>query len=349
MKAIILSSIGTPRNTSSEAVADYIRNYLGDKHVISAPQPIRRRIIEKRILPGHLPHSVARYTALSDLYGGELPLRIYGERLRLRLQQLVGDTHSIYNFSLHEGKDTLTPFIQKIQADGPFSEITIFSLYPHHTFSSSISTIEPLKASLKFFFPETTLHIVHSYWSDKRYISAIVKRIQERLAEAQYDHIAISFHSIPLVHQWCGCWYGFNYFQQCKKTAQLITQALPTGHPYTGLYFQSAIGKKWLKPNIEQALPEWLRLNYKRVLVACPGFLMDCLENVYDIGVVLQKQFIEVGGECCSLAESLNDSTDLAELIAQLVQEAESTKKRCPSNRVPTDQKKIFISNQRYY
>lgn len=321
MKAIILISIGTPSNTSSEAVADYLRGYLGDPNVISAPSFIRKRIIERHVITDHLPSAVERYKALASLYGGELPLRLYGERLRTQTERLATDDNRIYLATMPSDADALSALRQQLLADGPFESITLVSLFPQHTYSSSIATLSGVKRFVREIYPQTPIRTVHTYGNNDRYIEAVATLINTELAKDSYDLIAVSYHSIPLVHQIFGCLNGFNYRKQCSETMRLITERLPKDHPPVKLYFQSAMGRKWLRPMLKEAPKDWLRNGYKKVLVACPGFLIDCLENVYDVSCTLSSEFTTLGGEKCMLVPSLNDSESLASLMLYLAQQ----------------------------
>ena len=77
MKAIVLCNIATPKSSASEDVREYLSKFLGDRYVISLPQPFRFLLVNGIIIPRRLRHSTARYRVLESLYEGEMPLRKY--------------------------------------------------------------------------------------------------------------------------------------------------------------------------------------------------------------------------------------------------------------------------------
>ena len=87
MKVLILCTIGTPQDTSRQSVKKYLQNFLGDKNIVSVPQPFRYLLTRGIIIPSKLNDSHARYQQLATLFQGQLPLRLYVDELREEMQR----------------------------------------------------------------------------------------------------------------------------------------------------------------------------------------------------------------------------------------------------------------------
>ena len=62
--------------------------------------------------------------------------------------------------------------------------------------------------------------------------------------------------------------------------------------------FQSRLGRdKWIEPYTEARIDELAAQGVKRLLVACPAFVADCIETLEEIGDRAREQFIAAGGE----------------------------------------------------
>ena len=57
---------------------------------------------------------------------------------------------------------------------------------------------------------------------------------------------------------------------------------------------------------------------YKRVLIAAPSFVTDCLETIIELGMEYEHLFREHGGEELTMVESLNASDEWVEALRQL-------------------------------
>lgn len=66
----------------------------------------------------------------------------------------------------------------------------------------------------------------------------------------------------------------------------------------------------------------WVDEGFQRVTIACPGFAIDCLETVLDIGVVLREEFLSLGGQELRLLPALNGDEDVADFLLSLAHES---------------------------
>jgi len=65
-----------------------------------------------------------------------------------------------------------------------------------------------------------------------------------------------------------------------------------------------------MTPFTDKNLISRAKLGNKKVLVAAPAFVADCLETTVEIGWEYKEMFIKYGGNNLQMVESLNDSPE---------------------------------------
>jgi len=86
------------------------------------------------------------------------------------------------------------------------------------------------------------------------------------------------------------------------------------------LSFQSRVGRaKWLGPYTEETVKQLGARGAKRLDVVCPGFAIDCLETIDEMGVEAAETFHKAGGETLRYIPALNDGAAQVEVLAGLV------------------------------
>ena len=131
------------------------------------------------------------------------------------------------------------------------------------------------------------------------------------------DHYVFSFHGVPA--RWIN--KGSPYRAHCEATARGVATQLALDDAQWSLVFQSRFGpERWLEPYASEFVPA-LAAQHPRLLVACPGFVADCLETTDEIGRELAHAFLAAGGESFQLAPCLNEAPEWIDALAQLVHE----------------------------
>jgi ferrochelatase len=84
--------------------------------------------------------------------------------------------------------------------------------------------------------------------------------------------------------------------------------------------FQSRLGRDpWIRPFTDEVLVELAQSGTKRLLVACPSFVSDCLETLEEIGGRARESFRENGGDELRLVPCVNASAPWVSGLAELV------------------------------
>jgi ferrochelatase len=84
--------------------------------------------------------------------------------------------------------------------------------------------------------------------------------------------------------------------------------------------FQSRLGPtQWLQPYTDETVKKLAKEGVESVDVICPGFSVDCLETIEEIGMENREYFIEAGGKQFNYIPALNDSPAHIEMMKNLV------------------------------
>jgi protoporphyrin/coproporphyrin ferrochelatase len=117
--------------------------------------------------------------------------------------------------------------------------------------------------------------------------------------------IVASFHGMPEA----SASKGDPYFAQCRRTGELIRLRLGLPRERFLVTFQSRFGAgKWLKPYTDETVKALATTGVKRLAVLTPGFSVDCLETIDEIGRENAHYFYAAGGEKFVRIPCLNDS-----------------------------------------
>lgn len=309
----LLVNTGTPDSPDKAAVTEYLSEFLNDPYMMGMPDAVRRVLVDKIIVPGRVGGSSARYRDLFAESGGRSPLAVHSDALAAKLSAELG--HPVLPFMRygHPGIDDIAD--QLADAD----EIVIAPMFPQETYSSYVSAAEYAIEQVGTRFPGARLSVLRPYYDHPGFIDSLATSVRPYFTD-EYDLMVISFHSIPVSHQVRGARVGMDYQQQCRVTAHLLAEAVGVPDEKLRVTFQSAIKPmKWLEPALETECVAWAHAGTERVLVVCPGFAVDCLETVYDIGSKLAKSFTAAGGTEFTLVPALNAEDHWARALAEIL------------------------------
>ena len=102
-------------------------------------------------------------------------------------------------------------------------------------------------------------------------------------------------------------------------SSKAIAETLQLNSEFYTVAFQSRLGRiEWIKPYLENILPELAQKNIRRLAVCCPSFVADCLETLEEIGIRANQQWKQLGGEYLTLIPALNDNDQWANGILEI-------------------------------
>jgi len=319
-KGIILMNLGSPDSTAVPDVKRYLNEFLMDKRVIDYPYLFRLMLIKGIIVPRRAPKSAEAYKSIWWEEGS--PLIALTKQLQNAVQH---DLQMPVEISMRYGNPSQEDAYDKLLKQNPnLKEVILLPLYPHYAMSSYETAVEHAKAVHKKKKYPFTLNIVPPYYSEPDYINALAESMRPYVSQ-DFDHLLFSYHGVPERHIRKGditgkhcmqvedcCHVGspaheFCYRHQVFITSELVAEKLKIPREKWSVTFQSRLGREeWLKPYTAATLEELPKKGVKRLLVACPAFVSDCLETLEEIAVEGKHSFINSGGDSFTMIPCLN-------------------------------------------
>jgi len=121
------------------------------------------------------------------------------------------------------------------------------------------------------------------------------------------EKIIASYHGIPQSY----FKKGDPYHCHCQKTSRLLLEKLGWSEDFLLTCFQSRFGpEEWLQPYTDKTIERLASEGVKDLAVFNPGFSVDCLETLEEMGCEGEEIFHEHGGENFTYIPCLNDSKE---------------------------------------
>ncbi len=330
--AVLLVNVGTPDSPSVRDVRSYLFQFLNDRRVIDLPLIQQKLLVNGIIVPFRAPKSAKLYSELWTPEGS--PLIILSEKLKSNLQATLGDEYEVF-LAMRYANPNLKEILNTIEKKG-YRKLIVFPLFPHYASSTTGTVFQRVMEIVKKWYVMPEVRFVGQFYDDPRFIKLFRDRIAQYKPET-YDHIIFSYHGLPnsqvnkthpgIDAKQCSCANSlpdhgrFCYKATCYETTRLLASVLNLEpHRYT-TSFQSRLDNNWLEPFSDETIIEKAKQGAKRILVAAPAFVTDCLETIHEIGVEYQELFEEHGGEKIQLVESLNNHPEWIELVASLIRD----------------------------
>ncbi len=313
---VVLANLGTPSAPTTEAVREYLAEFLWDERVVDMARLPWWLILHGFILRFR-PKPVARnYQKIWTDQGSPL-LAISRDQIT-GLQAVLSARLSVpvkVVLGMRYGKPTIYSALAELRSMR-VSRIVVVPMYPQYSTTTTASVVDVVTDISQTHALDAEVAIVESYYSEAEYISALAASVQEAYRDASDDFLLMSFHGIPqrMVDK------GDPYYRHCETTARLLADELGLKALQWRLTFQSRFGREaWLSPATDKVLREIPAQGIKNVSVICPGFSVDCLETLEEIAMQNRDVFLQAGGERFRYIPALNDRHDHMEALASII------------------------------
>jgi ferrochelatase len=325
---ILLVNLGTPESPKVSSVKKYLKEFLMDKRVITLPYLIRSILVKGLIVPFRSRKTAKNYQAIWTEEGS--PLMLHTQQLATKLKEQL-PSHCQVAYGMRYGQPSIENALLELKN---LEKIIVLPLYPQYASATTGSSIEKIfeVLSTKQVLPE--MHIIRDFFNHPDYLDALIKTIG-----AQYKkdhHLILSYHGLP-EHQLeaigckpiCEGSCSFDmikvqgcYRQQCFIGAYELTKTLKINHEHYTVSFQSRLGKTpWIKPYTDETLHFLAQKGIKKLQIACPSFVADCLETLEEISIGIQEEWYKLGGESFEYIPCLNSSDIWVEAVKKIVLE----------------------------
>ena len=259
-----------------------------DDRIRQLPKPLWKWLLHKQILPKRKYSSAERYRFIWTEQGS--PLLTHQQRLADKVQALLDRNEAfegavMVRSAMSYGSPSIEETLKEMRGRG-VREVILLPLYPQSAYSPTLAVTDAFwraQANIDW-HPKST--VIDNYHDDPGYIAAMTRRIQNAGFDPKAgDRLLLSFHAIPLKDEKA----GDTYRSQITKSAELIGTGLGIEASSIVVAFQSVFGpntKSWTAPLARDVLQQWRDGDF-RVVFACPGFSIDCLETLYDVPHVM--------------------------------------------------------------
>ncbi len=327
-------NLGSPNSPSVADVRVYLREFLMDEKVIDIPYIARTLLVKGIIVPFRSPKSAHAYQSIWTKEGSPLLVNTY--HLQKALQGIVPEAVEV---CMRYGSPHPATAFDNLQKNVPeLDEVILFPLYPHYAMSSYETAVEyaqKVHAENNYAFKLT---VVPPYFENPIYIKALADSIQPYLQQP-FDRLVLSYHGIPERHikkgdvtcnhclktkdccEVASAAHEFCYRHQTFATTKSVTAQLGLQANQFEQSFQSRLGQdKWLTPYTAARLKELPGEGVKKLLVACPAFVSDCLETLEEIAEEGKEIFLAAGGESFTMIPCLNAQPNWIVAVDKLIQ-----------------------------
>ncbi|TIT78711.1 MAG: ferrochelatase, partial [Mesorhizobium sp.] len=158
---------------------------------------------------------------------------------------------------------------------------------------------------------------VPPYYDEPVYIEALARSIEQNLATLDFEPevVITSYHGIPKPYSD----KGDPYQEHCLETTRLLRARLGWDEKKLITTFQSRFGaQEWLQPYTDVTVEKLAKDGVKSIAVVNPGFSVDCIETLDEIGREAAETFHHAGGRNFAHIPCLNDSAEGMAVIEAL-------------------------------
>ncbi|MEW7976698.1 MAG: ferrochelatase [Candidatus Sedimenticola endophacoides] len=302
---VLLINLGTPDAAETGAVRRYLKEFLSDPRVVEAPRLLWWLILNGIILRTRPARSAEAYRAVWTDSGS--PLLDISSRVARDLQERLrgaADKPLAVVLAMRYGNPSIADGLETLRRANA-RRILVQPLYPQYSATTTASTFDCISEVLRGWRWIPELRFINHYHDAPGYIEALagsVERFQRH--HGRPDRLLISFHGIPQEYADA----GDPYPEECLLSARLLAERLGLTPEQWQASFQSRLGNKpWLRPYTDETLRRWGGEGIGRVQVVCPGFPVDCLETIEEIGQENRDYFLGAGGGDYRYIPALND------------------------------------------
>ena len=337
---VLVVNLGTPKSYEPQDVGEFLKEFLMDPEVITAPSFVRWPLVNLLIVPKRKYDSGANYKKIWMHDIDKSPLLHHSEQF---VDKLAKELNVPVSLGMRYQQPSLQSAMQSLKDQG-CNKAVVFPLFPQFstaTTRTAFDKLDEVSSQIKYDY-------LCSYSSNSQYIDAQADLIRSSTKDKNIEHHLLSFHGLPesilrkedpskahclKVPDCCAksCAgksealkpvFDSCYRAQCYDTAQALSKALGWSEVQWTMTFQSRLGPtKWTTPYTSETLKKLAVSGVKSVSIACPAFPTDCLETLEEIGMGLKEEFLESGGEEFTLVPCLNSEPVWIKSAAEIVRQ----------------------------
>lgn len=314
--AVLLVNLGTPAAPTTDAVCDYLAEFLSDPRVVELPRWIWWPILHGYVLRTRPRRSAEAYAKIWRDDGS--PLLVFSERLAEAVRAEVerrSDGKLGVALAMTYGEPSVAAAIESLMARG-VRRLLVLPLFPQYSATSTGAALDAVLRVVQTLRWAPELRTINDYHADAGYLAALVGSVQAHWGQhGRGDRLLLSFHGIPKKYAAA----GDPYPDQCRETARRLGDALGLVDDELLVTFQSRLGRQpWLRPYTDETIEQLARQDVETLDVLCPGFAVDCLETLEEAALRYRTTFLTHGGRQFRYIPALNASRSHATALADI-------------------------------
>jgi ferrochelatase len=315
---VLLVNLGTPDGTDYKSMWRYLREFLSDPRVIELPRAIWYPILYGIVLTTRPKKSGANYARIWNRERNESPLRTFTRGQAEKLAMSLADLPDVVvEWGMRYGNPSTASAVQRLTDQG-CDRILTFPLYPQYSATTTATANDQLFRALMKMRLAPAVRTVPPYYDEPVYIDALALSLQASLATLDFEPevVLASYHGIPKAY----FEKGDPYHCHCQKTTRLLREKLGWDEKKLIATFQSRFGaQEWLQPYTDKTVERLAKEGVKSIAILNPGFSVDCIETLDEIGREVRDEFLHAGGKNFAHIPCLNDSPEGMDVIETLV------------------------------
>ncbi|WP_456391995.1 ferrochelatase [Nitratifractor sp.] len=302
-RGVLLLNMGGPNNL--DEVELFLRNMFADPRILPMAAWLRR-IIGGRIVKKRREEARENYREL----GGKSPLTDLTWSLAQKVEERSG-------LPVRPAMRYVPPFastaLKEFRAEG-IDEIILFPMYPHYSTTTTLSSLDDIRAQCEVLNYRPRLRVVDPYYDDYDYLkiqAALIAEAMEGAESRDYDLI-LSAHGLPMSIIHSGDPYE-KHVEANVSALKIVLREAGIVFKNIKLAYQSKVGSAaWLEPNLADLIrrPENLK-----VLIFPLAFTVDNSETLFELEKEHRLIAEKIGYEEYRVARCPNDREEFADYI----------------------------------
>ena len=315
---VLLVNLGTPDGTDFKPMWRYLREFLSDPRVIELPRAIWYPILYGMVLTTRPQKSGANYARIWNRERDESPLRTFTRAQAEKLAAALGGLPQVaVEWGMRYGNPSTASAVRRLTEQG-CDRILTFPVYPQYSATTTATANDQLFRALMKMRRAPAVRTVPPYYDEPVYVDALARSVGKHLATLDFEPevVLASYHGIPKAYSE----KGDPYYDHCLETTRLLREKLGWDDRKLITTFQSRFGaQEWLRPYTDETVEKLAKDGVKSIAVVNPGFSVDCIETLDEIGREAAETFHHAGGTNFAHIPCLNDSAEGMAVIEALV------------------------------
>ena len=332
MKGALLINLGSPDSPDPRDVKRYLGEFLMDERVIDTSKALRTFLVKGIILNTRPKKSAKAYKKIWWEEGS--PLIVLSKRLQKSVQKKISIPVEL---AMRYGNPSIEEGIKNLVNQG-VNEVILIPLYPQFAMATTETILVLAEEVRSQNHPNLSFTVLPPFYNHPDYIRVLSESIQENLKDKEWEHLLFSYHGIPERHirksdvtkshckidksccQTSSKAHKYCYRHQCYETTRQVAEYLELKEGTFSTSFQSRLGlDPWLRPYTDQTVAKFAKKGVKKMAIAAPAFVSDCLETLEEIGMEAAEDFEEKGGEKLYVIPCINDRPDWVNVLSRWI------------------------------